>query len=188
MSDGFPADTPVSAMTTEQQVLYWKHQSRKHESRLRDRWDDPEKLRSRLAELDPAARSAAPAEPEYVSPDPPEAEAENEAWAAAQAERTALRRSALLGEFIAATGHKAEFFDVYLPHVLVDKFFNDDGTVDRDAVKDAARHFKPASQPPQPNQTWNGRDNDPIAAAMARIGNADDIDTQVGQAVKRLGG
>lgn len=30
---GFPADTPVKDMTAEQQVAYWKHQSRKHESR-----------------------------------------------------------------------------------------------------------------------------------------------------------
>lgn len=32
---GFPADTPLAEMTTEQQVAYWKHQSRKHEKRAR---------------------------------------------------------------------------------------------------------------------------------------------------------
>lgn len=30
---GFPKDTPVAEMTTEQQVAYYKHQSRKHEER-----------------------------------------------------------------------------------------------------------------------------------------------------------
>lgn len=32
---GFPADTPVSEMTADQQAAYWKHQARKHESRVR---------------------------------------------------------------------------------------------------------------------------------------------------------
>lgn len=32
-SEGFPKDTPVAEMTTEQQVAYYKHQSRKHEDR-----------------------------------------------------------------------------------------------------------------------------------------------------------
>lgn len=31
--DGYPADTPVSQMTVEQQVAYWRTQSRKHEDR-----------------------------------------------------------------------------------------------------------------------------------------------------------
>jgi hypothetical protein len=164
MSDGFPANTPTSEMTLEEQVAYWKHHSRVHEGRLRDRWDDPVKLQERLTALTRGA-----ARPDAESPDPPEAEAENEAWAAAQAERTELRRSALLGELIAATGHSPEFFDVYLPHVFVDKFFNDDGTVDRDAVKEAAKHFIPkASAAPQ---TWNSRGDDPIAAAMNRLSN-----------------
>lgn len=41
----FPASTPVKDMTAEQQVEYWKHQSRKHEDRVRQFGDfTPEKL------------------------------------------------------------------------------------------------------------------------------------------------
>ncbi|MGG7510901.1 hypothetical protein [Plantibacter sp. YIM 135249] len=41
----FPAETPVTEMTAEQQAAYWKHQSRKHEARNRQYGDiTPEKL------------------------------------------------------------------------------------------------------------------------------------------------
>lgn len=35
----FPADTPLTEMTTEQQLAYWKHQSRKHETTVKARGD-----------------------------------------------------------------------------------------------------------------------------------------------------
>lgn len=36
---GFPADTPLAEMTTEQQLAYWKHQSRKHENNYKSLGD-----------------------------------------------------------------------------------------------------------------------------------------------------
>lgn len=36
---GYPANTPVAEMTAEQQVAYWKSQSRKHEGRASERAD-----------------------------------------------------------------------------------------------------------------------------------------------------
>lgn len=48
---GFPAETPVADMTTEQQVAYWKHQSRKHESTVKS-LGDIEELKNAKAELE----------------------------------------------------------------------------------------------------------------------------------------
>lgn len=36
---GFPANTPLSVMTVEQQLAYWQAQSRKHEGRVKSRGD-----------------------------------------------------------------------------------------------------------------------------------------------------
>lgn len=37
--NGFPANTPLAEMTQPQQLAYWKHQSRKHEQRVREMSD-----------------------------------------------------------------------------------------------------------------------------------------------------
>src|SRR5215218_296038 len=54
---GFPADTPVTEMTTEQQAAYWKHQSRKHEERARSR-EDYDDLKAKAAKLEKLERQS----------------------------------------------------------------------------------------------------------------------------------
>ncbi|KZM71069.1 hypothetical protein [Nocardia terpenica] len=54
---GFPAETPLAEMATEQQLAYWKHQSRRHEDASKAlrggvTADDAQKLKDRIAELE----------------------------------------------------------------------------------------------------------------------------------------
>ncbi|MCU1675344.1 MAG: hypothetical protein JWM93_102 [Frankiales bacterium] len=52
-ADTFPANTPVADMTTEQQIAYWKHHSRKHEELAKAYGGlTPEQAREQQAELD----------------------------------------------------------------------------------------------------------------------------------------
>lgn len=56
---GYPANTPVTEMTMEQQVAYWRHHSRQHEERAKSRADyDQIKARAdQLAALEAASMS-----------------------------------------------------------------------------------------------------------------------------------
>lgn len=61
---GYPKDTPTAEMTDKQQTAYWKHNSRRHESRLKDIVGDraPEDLKKDLeayAELKKAQQTPA---------------------------------------------------------------------------------------------------------------------------------
>ncbi|MCW2674797.1 MAG: hypothetical protein JWP14_3386 [Frankiales bacterium] len=48
---GFPENTPVAEMTTEQQVAYWKHHSRQHEDKFKS-LGDVEALRAKAQQFD----------------------------------------------------------------------------------------------------------------------------------------
>lgn len=50
---GYPKDTPLTEMTTEQREAYWKHNSRRHEGRYKDLLGDrtPEQVKADLARL-----------------------------------------------------------------------------------------------------------------------------------------
>lgn len=47
---GFPDDTPIAQMSSEQQAAYWKYQSRKNEKRLKDQSDYAD-IKAELAKL-----------------------------------------------------------------------------------------------------------------------------------------
>ncbi|MFI5777021.1 hypothetical protein [Nocardia sp. NPDC051570] len=54
---GFPAETPLAEMSIEQQLAYWRHQSRKHEDASKAlrggvTADDAQKLKDRITELE----------------------------------------------------------------------------------------------------------------------------------------
>ena len=53
---GYPENTPLAEMTTEQQVAYWKHQSRKHERRANER-ADYEQLAEKASKWEEAQRA-----------------------------------------------------------------------------------------------------------------------------------
>ena len=53
---GYPENTPLAEMTTEQQVAYWKHQSRKHERRANER-ADYEELAEKASKWEEAQRA-----------------------------------------------------------------------------------------------------------------------------------
>jgi len=57
--DTFPANTPVAEMTEKQQVAYWKHQSRKHESRAEARkdYDDIKAKAEKYEQLEGASKT-----------------------------------------------------------------------------------------------------------------------------------
>ncbi|MEV0759532.1 hypothetical protein [Nocardia sp. NPDC050435] len=130
---GFPEDTPLAEMSTEQLVAYWKHQSRKHEANAKALKDsvtaeDAQKLRDRISELESAQLTD-------------EQRAHSEALEAAKAEAAAAARDELLPQLRAAEmrGYASIVLagaklDGWLDTVNATAFLDSDGHVDGDKV------------------------------------------------------
>lgn len=125
---GYPKDTPLAEMTTEQQVAYWKHQSRKHEQVAKAR-GDYDQVKAELGKL----RQASMTDQE---------KAIEAARAEAADEARAEERERLLGEVVtahvsaamsAAGANQEQIRQVLSP--LDPKFFvGAEGKVDTDKV------------------------------------------------------
>lgn len=152
---GFPADTPVAEMTSEQQLAYWKHQSRKHERRADER-KDYDQLKADAAEL--AALKAA---------------SQTDAERALEQAREEARRE---GENIGAERYLADAVKARFQHLTkksddeVDKafarlnvrsFLTDQGEIDTAALTEFAGIVGASADHQTPP-------SDPIRAAMER--------------------
>lgn len=120
---GFPDDTPLAEMTSEQREAYWKDKARKHERRATERadYDDLKAKAARLDELERANESAVD-------------KAVREAREKAEADtRTAVRQEtvqAMARMALRAKGVKDEEIASFVTETNLSAFVSDDGQVD----------------------------------------------------------
>ena len=141
---------PLSEMSVEEQLDYFKGKARKAEDRLRDKQDpDIRKIRK---ERDQLARELG----EIQEKSKTEAEkaldkARNEAAAQARAEAMAEFGAERVADAfrVAAAGRDIDV-DGLLDDLKVEKCIGDDGTPNRDAVQQFVDRIAPAAEPGQP--------------------------------------
>lgn len=124
----FPANTPVADMTAEQQVAYWKHQSRKHEDRVKA-MSDYESVKAERDDLKAKHQTA----DEKALEDATTAAAD-----AARAEERSRHLSRLFAaEFRAAVGGRipADRVATLVAPLNPTHFLTPDGEVDTDKVQ-----------------------------------------------------
>jgi hypothetical protein len=170
--DGFPANTPLEQMKPEQREAYWKHQSRKHEDRVKALGNlTPEQL----ADLRKKAARHDALELELASESEKAArKAADEAKTATRAELEPAVINAKLDAAAARAGVSEEDLTKALAFVDTRKFLTDDGTVDTDKVKAFVATIAPdrGSQQPArrgPSATAHGNGAGPgLAGGSAR--------------------
>lgn len=121
---GFPANTPVVQMTTEQQVAYWKFHARKHEGRANAAadYDAIKAERDRLRDSTQTAEEKALADAEARG-----RTASDELW------QPRVARAALTAGLV-GRGMKTEDVEEELSLVDAKAFLTDKGEVDTDKV------------------------------------------------------
>lgn len=137
---GFPKDTPLVEMSTEQQLAYWKHHARKHEGTANARADydqqkaDAEKWRK--AQEDNKA-------PDQKILDDAKREA---ADAARREEQAKLAPRLVKAEFKAAAAGKLskELLDAFLEDVNHGVYLKDDGELDTEKIQKRVDALAPA--------------------------------------------
>lgn len=139
---GFPANTPIVEMTTEQQAAYWKHQARKHEDNYKA-----------LGNVDELKQKAA-AHDKVVQDNQSEHErnleaARQEAADNARAEERAKNAGELVKAHVtagaAAKGIKPEEIGKAVDFLDATKFLAADGTVDSNKVAEFVTTLTPAT-------------------------------------------
>jgi hypothetical protein len=151
---GFPANTPVAEMTTEQQVAYWKHNARKHEKTATAR-ADYDQLKADSAEL--AQLRAANATEQDKALD--EARRDGENIGAAR-----YLKQAVMGRFQGLTGKDTAEVDTIFAHVDPTSFTDANGDIDADALAKYAATFGK-------KEDGNIPPTDPVKAALERTQN-----------------
>jgi hypothetical protein len=137
---GFPKETPIAQMTAEQQAAYWKHQARKHESRV-NAIGDVEKLRADSAELERIRREG------MSDNDKALADARAEADAAARADERAKGTTKIFAAtFRAAIAGRIEAEKVsgLIEPLNPQHFLTSEGEVDTDKVQQYVDGIAPA--------------------------------------------
>lgn len=156
---GFPENTPVAEMTVEQQAAYWKHQSRRHEDRVKAYGGlTPEQL----AELRTKAERADALDFELMSDkDKAVSEAAQNARWAAEAE---IMPRLVDAEFRAAAAGRIEpdKLATILEPLDKSRFLTDNGDVDTDKVNAFVDGIAPdrGTEPPPrrgPSPAGHGR-------------------------------
>jgi hypothetical protein len=165
-ADGFPADTPVVEMTVDQQLAYWKHQSRKHEGRVKA-LGDVDALRDKAAKWDAAeAEKLTPSEKAIE-----EARAAERAKVLAEQTKTVADRLVAAEFKVALAGRKKpEEVAALLEPLDLTKFLTSDGEVDADKVKTYADGIAPSgtSRWPDTGQGNRGTSTKPTGLAAGR--------------------
>jgi hypothetical protein len=126
----FPPYTPVAEMTSAQQVEYWKHQSRKHEGRARDRGDYDD-LKKKAEQFDQQQAANATDQEKAVT------EARTKAAEEARADERSKNAPLLVAaEMKAAAAGRItpERLEILLKPIDSTKFLTDTGEVDTDEV------------------------------------------------------
>lgn len=140
--EGFPADTPVVEMTVDQQLAYWKHQSRKHEGRVKS-LGDVEALKAKAEKFDALEREKLTPSEKAIE----EARAEERAKVLAEQTRTVADRLVAAEFKVALAGRKKpEEVAALLEPLNLTKFLTSDGEVDADKVTKYAAGIAPAGR------------------------------------------
>lgn len=120
---GFPADTPLSEMSAEQQAAYWKDKARKHEQRANSRvdYDDLKSKADRLEQLERENES---------EKDKAVREAREKAATDTRAEIEAQTVQAMARMALRSRGVKDEGIASFVTETNLSAFVSDDGQVD----------------------------------------------------------
>jgi len=135
--NGFPVNTPIAEMNSDQQAAYWKFQARKHEDVAKQR-SDYDQLKTQLEQI----QSASQTEAEKAL-----AEARRDERSKAEQETTARYSALLVGaKFEAALAGKRtpEQITGLLEGLDHTKFLTPTGEVDTDKVSNFAAGLAPA--------------------------------------------
>lgn len=141
---GFPQNTPVADMTAEQQVAYWKHQARKHETRS-TQWQQvaggktPDQIKAELAAAETLRQEQMTDAQRQVEEAKQQAKAETVRVVGTSAARTVLE---------IALGHDPEKNDrsSLIETLDLTKLLNDDGSVDTDKVRALVSTIAPSDK------------------------------------------
>lgn len=146
---GFPDKTPWKDMEPDQQVAYWRHQARKHESRAEGA-SDYDQIKAERDELKAKHQTA----DEKAVEDATRAAAET----ARTEERAKLAPRLVTAEFKAANGGRipADKFTAVLDGIEPTKFLTPEGEVDTDKVQRFVDGIAPADGKKWPD-TGQGR-------------------------------
>lgn len=138
---GYPENTPLDDMSLEEQVAYWKHNSRKHEGRVKAFGDiTPEAL----SDMREKSEKYEALEYELTSE-------QDKAIAAAREEAAKQARSELLPQLVQASfdshaarlGVDSEKLNAALKYVDLNKFLTSKGQVDTEAVASYVGTMRP---------------------------------------------
>jgi DNA-binding helix-hairpin-helix protein with protein kinase domain len=127
---GFPADTPVAEMTTEQQAAYWKDKARKHEARANARGDYDD-IKAKAAELDKIREQQMSETEKAVTKAREEALAEGKRQAMTDLSSKYTR--AMLETALGTRGRTPEQVETLLRHVNFESYVAN-GEPDTDAI------------------------------------------------------
>lgn len=153
--NGFPENTPVANMTADQQVAYWKHQSRKHEQRAAER-ADYDTIKAERDRIKAASQTEAEKAIEQAKADA--------AAAATAAARAAFAPKLVAAKLEAALAGKMPADKIAGQVAFLDhsKFLTADGEVDTDKVMQYAAGLAPAGgQWPDTGQGRRGTKDGP---------------------------
>jgi hypothetical protein len=132
---GFPAETPLEQMTSEQREAYWKHHARKHEDAVKAR-SDYDQLKKDSEELAKLKLEGASEQEKALALAREEARREGENIGAER-----YLGDAVKANFRVATGLKPDDVDKAFAHVDVKSFIAADGSIDQTALTEFASTF-----------------------------------------------
>ena len=141
-AEGFPAETPLTEMTVEQREAYWKHQARKHETRVKS-LGDVDTLKAKAAKFDELELAKLTPAEKVIE----EARAEERAKVLAEQTQTVAGRLVAAEFKVALAGRRSsEEVAALLEPLDLNKFLTSDGEVDADKVKTYAAGIAPAGR------------------------------------------
>ena len=163
---GFPAGTPISDMTAEQQAAYWKHQSRKHENQVKA-LGDVEQLRDKAKKFDELKNAGRTPEQKSIDEARADERAKVEAeWKPRLAETEV--KSELRAQ-LSARGVTGATATAVIEPLSMKNFLTTTGEVDTDKVSTYVDSIAPkGGKWPDMGQGNRGSDKKPTGVAAGR--------------------
>jgi hypothetical protein len=161
---GFPADTPLTEMTAEQQVAYWKHKARAHENTVKARADYDD-LKAQAAEAKKLRKERESETEKLIR------EAGEQATAAARAE---VAPRLVMAEFRAAAAGRidADRLAALTEDIDLARFLAGDGSVDLTRIAAKVEAWAPAAEQrkpaPKPDPTQGARNTKTTGTDVGR--------------------
>lgn len=143
---GYPQDTPLAEMTTDQQLAYWKHQSRKHERTAKERADYDDVV-AKARQWDEQQKASMSDQDRLIQ------QARNEALAEARRENA---EKLVTAEFrAAARGVDEKVLEGFLEDLNYSRYIGEDASVDTARITERVKSLPqagPAGPPPRSHQ------------------------------------